>query len=358
MRLSRLATLASVLAATSAYASPEPPCDRDCLSALVQQTLVSMARHDPMKLPLGARYKLTVNNVGSGLVMATPWRTITSFTPPPRSHVVIDVPQQQVFFVATVKEGSAPALLWGRLKADDRKLTELELYLGRSKADSGMQFGPTDLARMPPEWSAKVPASQLPSRDELSAAGRAFFQKGALDKDIPGTPTCKMAENGHVVRDWPLLSYMGVPGFPPPEVAYRQGQTEIPCGDISKEPMTPMGAMPLYDKTRLVIDEAQGTVVALAMVPGKALPNFVYPPPGPNPEYPTAFVPDSFSGDQRVRATKLPGELAQTKVPVPVAVPGVLAVVEMHKVFNGHHQGTHRLMQAMPVGSASPWDLE
>lgn len=315
-----------------------------------------MARHDPSTLPISKLYKLTVNNIGSGLVMATPWRTITSFTPPPKGQVVVDIPQQQVFFVATVREGEMPALLWARLKVEDRKISELEIYLGRSKADSGMQFEPDDLAHLPPEWSVDVPRSKLPSREELATIGRSYFVKDVLNQDIPGAPNCKLAENGHVVKDWPVVSYITSGTLSKEDI--RTGEVEIPCGAISKTSTFPLGSKPLYGKARYVIDEDQGIVVALAMVPGKSFPNFIAPPPGPNPKYPTAFVPDSFTTDQATRMAKLESQTAKADGPVAYPIPEVMAVVEMHRVYDGLHQAEERLLQAQPVGSGSPWDLK
>jgi hypothetical protein len=322
-------------------------CDRSCLKALVNQVLDSMGKHDTTVLPMATTYRLTVGNAPSGLSMATPWRTVSSYRQP--VQYVVDTPRQEVFFIATVIEGNLPSLLFGRLKAADRKLTEIELYMGRSKADSGMQFDPEGLANLPKAWTTPVPQALRPSRAELERVALADFDPSLQTLDVDGN--CELVENGkRVVARVNLESFLKeAPAISKETIerikAAKGGEMPIGCDRVDP---------PTDKKERVLVDEEDGVTVTLVTVPGMVFANFM-PPPGPNPEFPTVFVPNSMGNDQagRMEAVKhLPGKL---EGPVALPMPGVLAGAEVTKFYGNRIQGTHRLFQEVPVGSRSPW---
>ena len=332
-------------------------CDRACLGHSADQVLSSLLRQDPGSLPLAPMYRLTVNNAAAAPSMATPWRTITGVVGPGVAQYVIDVPQQQVFFTATVQEGSMPSLLWARLKLDAGKLAEIELYLGRSRAESGMQFDPigATAAKLPQGWTATIPEGARPSREELIRVAHADFDPafGSLKRG----GDCKLVENGQtVVAQFgsveELLEHF--PGAAPKTVervrrSLSTGEAvPIPCVDA--EP-------PVDREARIVVDEEQAVVVTLATVPGIVWPNFA-PPPGLNREYPTAYVPQDMKQDNQQRAKAFNGLVPDPAQPVPRPTYASLAVAEMNRFYAGEIQATHRLMQIQPPGSRSSWTIK
>jgi hypothetical protein len=102
------------------------------------------------------------------------------------------------------------------------------------------------------------------------------------------------------------------------------------------------------------VDEEQSETVSLAIVRGIAFANF-NPRPGPNPEFPTAWVPMSAGSDQGNRVATVRRLAATVKDPVFDAMPGVLVSAEMFKYYNGKIYGSQRLMEGQAVGSESPW---
>lgn len=343
--------VASLALAVPAAAS-SATCDRACLLGLLDQTLASMAKHDPSSLPLAHRYRLTVDNIPSGVVMATPWRTITGYRKPGPGQYAVDTTQQEVAFLVLVQEGRMPATLAGRLKVDDGKVSELELFLGRSKSDSGMQFAPQDLLKLPRAWTVPVPAgTRRATRAELTQFGMGDNSslKGAAEE-------CAMMENGHVVSDYVSVEawlHMAPPDVAAESVEEMRRKNEAAHGGPIQFGCTPDSAVHADKQRRVVVDEEQGVVATFALVNGMVVPNFL-PPPGPNPEYPTAFVPYFAKDDLAWRietAKNPPADASAFAEPMPA----VLQVMLLVRIYDGKLQGLNRYMQAQPVGGGSPW---
>lgn len=348
--MSVLCALGVSVQVQGAVQAPGDTCDRACLKGLVSQVLDSMGKHDTTVLPMATTYRLTVDNAPTGLAMATPWRTVSGYQQ--SVQYVVDTPRQEIFFIATVIEGNLPSLLFGRLKADNRKLTEIELYIGRSKADSGMQFDPEGIANLPKAWTAPVPQALRPSRAELERVALADFDPSLQNLEVDGN--CELVENGkRVVARVNLESFLKeAPSISKDAIerikAAKGGEMPIGCDRVDP---------PTDKKARVLVDEVEGVTVTLATVPGMVFANFM-PPPGPNPEFPTVFVPNSMTNDQagRMESIKhLPGKLEGL---VALPTPAVLACAELTKFYGNKIQGTHRLMQELPVGSRSPWVAE
>lgn len=353
MRIALLMGLLALLPAASPTLAKETLCDRQCMKDMVSQTLVSMTKHDPSGLPIAKKYQLTVNNIPSGLSMATPWRTVTGLKKPETTQYVIDTPRQEVFFIATVQEGEMPSLLWGRLKVEDLKISELELYLSRSKADSGAQFDADGPSNLPSVWSAPIPAAQRPSREELTRVAQIDFDPSLGDLDY--SLNCHLIENGKTLpNDVPVVEWLKYNE----STISKQKVEELKKAAATSGGIAPLGCpridVPTDKQARILVDEEQSIAVSLAIVSGKVFTNFL-PPPGPDKELPTVFVPDSMKADQAQRTLDIQKVPAAVKDPVNLPMPTVLACGELTKYFDKKIQGSHRLMQAQPVGSRSPW---
>ena len=138
-----LAVIVSLVCAAGPLAAQQKACDRNCLKGLAHQVLVSMAKHDATVLPL-ARWSSSRKTTGPWQ-MSVLWRTITGFTEPAAGQYVIDVAAGQVIVIATVKEGTMPSLLWGRLKKNG-KISELELSLPAPRRIRGCNSIPRPFA--------------------------------------------------------------------------------------------------------------------------------------------------------------------------------------------------------------------
>ncbi|MFF5148075.1 hypothetical protein ACFY6U_51680 [Streptomyces sp. NPDC013157] len=357
-----------------------PTLDRERLKSLADLLLESMAKRDATLLPLARTYAMTKNNGPSSPGMADIWRTVTGYKAPADFQYVIDTPAQQVFVTAEVDEGGVPALLWGRLKAEDELITEIELYMCRSNGDSGFMFDPTGLRNMPKEWTASVPDAQKASRERLTEIARCVFDPGL------GTPETSqegyLVENGErvmgditvekmrellpwatkemfarVEREHALPKEYDKPGYASllPDKSRHAELIGLGC-DL-------MADRPADDHARILVDEVQGIVVSLGMVPGHTYPSFYW-------WYPileTAFVPESMLLDNQSRRENADSDpsfdpnvgrdLSLPYIPLSKPVPAVLSTAEVYRFFDGRIQGEHRLMQIQPAGSTSPWTV-
>jgi hypothetical protein len=345
-----LAGIVSLVCVAGPLAAQEGACDRNCLKGLAHQVLVSMAKHDPAVLPLARWYILTENNRPIAPKMSVLWRTITGFTEPAAGQYAIDVPAGQVFVIAQVKEGTMPSLLWGRLKEENGKISELELYLARSQADSGLQFDPEGLAHLPAVWNTPVPASQRPTREELTRVAQSIFNTkyGSFEP----AKECEQVENGKLVVENPdALTVLSNGALKAGSTRSLKGGVAIPCGMSADRPQD--------EHARILVDEEQGIAIGFAPVVGVEYSSFL------TAGNETTFVPDAMKSAWLNLPVKMhdpnsaeAGSGQQSYVPVSRSWPAVLATTEMVKFYGGKIQGQHRLMEMQPVGSGSPWELE
>ena len=97
--------------------------------------LESMVAHDPWTLPLADRYAATENSLAGSLNMMTAWRATTAVKKMGRCFC--DEVAGQLFFTACIDEGGLSVAFWARLKVEDERLTEIELFSSHSRAESG-----------------------------------------------------------------------------------------------------------------------------------------------------------------------------------------------------------------------------
>jgi hypothetical protein len=344
-----LAVAVSLVCAAS-LAAQDKACDRNCLKGLAHQVLVSMTKHDPAVLPLARWYILTENSRPIAPKMSVLWRTVTGFKEPTAGQYAIDVPAGQVFVIATVLEGSMPSLFWGRLKEENGKISELELYLARSQADSGLQFDPEGPSHMPAVWNTPVPAAQRATREELTRVAQSIFNTkyGSFEP----AKECEQVENGKLVVENPdALTVLSNGELKAGATRALKGGVAIPCGESADRPQD--------EHARILVDEEQGIAIGFAPVVGAEYSSFL------TPGAETTFVPDAMKTAWMNLPAKMhdpnsagsgPGQ--KTYVPVSRSWPAVLATSEMVKFHGGKIQGQHRLMQMQPVGSGSPWELK
>jgi hypothetical protein len=143
--------------------SAQAKCDRECLRGFITQYLNAMVAHNPKALTLAANTRFTENTktlpLGEGL-----WKSASGL----RSYRqdFLDVRDGQAATHVIVEEGGMPVMLAVRLKITDKKITEIETMVTKSRAE-GAIFNP-DALQMPKAAMNLVPdASQKNSRAEL-----------------------------------------------------------------------------------------------------------------------------------------------------------------------------------------------
>lgn len=312
-------------------------CTRDCLKGIADRVFESMVDGDPAGLPLSRSYAATENSQPAAIPMMSPWRTAIGITQV--GQYIIDPQAGQIFFTASLDENGVPALLMARLKVEDHRISELELYINRSRADSGFLFQPEALANPLNAWTEPVPKDQRATREELLKVGKAIFDTGI---PVPeSAQACVLMEMGGMVYEDPdyLPAVMDV------DQEFRdltgKERITIPCGLIPNRPTDP-------DARVEVIDEEQGIVVSFAIVHGYVSPYLV------TGATESCFVPDTMIKDHRSYLKALDSKVIQSRK-VLREMPASVATVEVVRFHSNRIQGMHRYMNLQGPGAVSPW---
>jgi len=157
-----------VLLAVSAHAQNRGPaaanaCDRECLRGFITQYLEAMVAHNPKALPVATTARFTEDTktlpLGEGL-----WKGASKIRPYRQDF--LDVREGVAASHVVVEENGMPAMFTLRLKIADRKITEIETMVTRSKAE-GALFDIEKLTTPHPGMNVVPDASQRMSRAEL-----------------------------------------------------------------------------------------------------------------------------------------------------------------------------------------------
>ncbi len=314
-------------------------CNRNCLGAMADQVLASIVAHKPASLPLSTEYAATENNQPAALPMMTLWNTMTAVK---AKYYVVDPVSEQLFLIATLAEGSHNVLLFGRLKVQNRQLTEIELFTDRSRANGGFQFDADGVAHFPAAWTVPLKPQQRAPRKVLLQAGLSIFDTGV--DSPPVAEDCLLMENGKVVGEDPeVLKYVGAPDGKPETRRNPDGTVPIACGVPPFRPTDPLARTD-------IMDEESGVVVSLAMVSGNVEPYVITKPTD------SAFVPFAMLQpyEDMLKVQRASGLYHGPTLRV---MPATLAVAQLHRVFDGKVQGMMMLQNMAPIGAKSPWAL-
>ena len=184
--------LLALLACGIAHAQLAPPCDRACMTRMVDQYLTAMVKHDPSGLPLARGVRYTENTaeiqVGEGLWVGA------SEAPTTFKIYAVDLATQQVGFYGVMKEWDRPLILALRLKVANGRITEIEHVIARNMRADRMQ----NLLAPRPGLVADVPAAERTSREGMINAAYLYFDaieqgKGSV---APFAEECVRHENG------------------------------------------------------------------------------------------------------------------------------------------------------------------
>ena len=157
-----------VLLAVTSHAQNRGPaasnaCDRDCLRGFITQYLEAMVAHNPKVLPVATTARFTEDTktlpLGEGL-----WKGASKIRPYRQDF--LDVREGVAASHVVVEENGTPVMFTLRLKIADRKITEIETMVTRSKAE-GALFDIEKLTTPHAGMNVVPDASQRMSRAEL-----------------------------------------------------------------------------------------------------------------------------------------------------------------------------------------------
>jgi hypothetical protein len=173
-------------------------CDRDCLRGLITQYLNAVIAHNPAALPVAARVKFTEDTVqkplGDGL-----WKTASGLRK--YRQDILDVRQGVAASQVIVEEAGMPVMLVLRLKVADKKITEVETQLTRSRTEGAIFT--IDAIQTPSKAMNLAPdRAQLNSRDDAIKAAMAYpagLKVGSfIEVNAPFASDAYRIENGSI----------------------------------------------------------------------------------------------------------------------------------------------------------------
>jgi hypothetical protein len=167
-------------------------CDRACMTALTDQYLAALVKHDWSGLPLSKGVRFTENTaeirIGDGLWVGA------SEAPTTFKIYAVDPASNQVGFYGVMKENDRPLILALRLKVVDGEITEIEHVLARNLRADRMQNLITPRAGL----LADVPVSERTSREDMIDAANSYFEaiEHGNGEIAPFAEDCERHENG------------------------------------------------------------------------------------------------------------------------------------------------------------------
>ncbi|KAF2462831.1 uncharacterized protein BDR25DRAFT_320447 [Lindgomyces ingoldianus] len=290
------------------------PCDRICLSKVLDQVLQAMLVHNASTLPLAQGVRYSENgqfiDVGDGL-----WLSLRSFSKPGVDEYAAqfaDPTSGTAGYWGLTKEHTTPGVLALRIRVDSGKITEIEANAVRAES-SGSRFGTMTLMRppLPVEWES----------DPLGPLDPVFLQNGtgATATSIPSTIMTSYFDGleQHSSTDTPFTTSClrrdnGVQG-------------NLTCAaQMAGHGVSPNGLYNLTSTVRdrrvLVTDAEKGVVMVVAMIDN------------------TATGPGSL--------------------PVTASVPSTYLIPQLIKVDNGAISRVEGMVKWMPYGYSSAWTEE
>ena len=181
---------------TSSATAQGATCDRACLTDTMTRYLNAMVAHDPSAIPVAPNVKFTedgkVLKLGDGA-----WKTVAKLRPYRLDF--IDVPQGVAAVHTVFEENGMPILFTARLKVVDRRITEIESIVVKSREEAALFTPealkePTALMRYMPTPAERMPRAQMV---ELAARYPAGLKIGSFEKsDVPFAPNAYRFENG------------------------------------------------------------------------------------------------------------------------------------------------------------------
>jgi hypothetical protein len=185
--------LGSAAPAQTAGSGVAPPCDRACMTGLVDRYLEALVRHDASGLPLNRDVKFTENTARLQVGTDGLWVAASEVPAGPRIYA-IDLAAGQAGFYGVMKERGRPLIIALRLKVVNGQITEIEHVLARTIREDALR----NLMTPRPEFTTDVaPTDRLP-RERMVAIADSYFEaiEHADGKLAPFSDDCVRRENG------------------------------------------------------------------------------------------------------------------------------------------------------------------
>jgi hypothetical protein len=171
-------------------------CDRECLRGVITQYLNAMVAHNPGALAVNNKVRFTENSVtiklGEGL-----WKDASGLGS--YRQDILDVRQGMAASQVIVEESGTPVMLMLRLKVADKRITEVETQVTRTRSD-GALFNINNIKTVSPAMNLAPSRTQLNSREDAIKIAE-FYPAGLkigsfVTVDAPFAPDAYRIENG------------------------------------------------------------------------------------------------------------------------------------------------------------------
>jgi hypothetical protein len=170
-----------------------PPCDRACMTGIVDRYLAALVRHDPAGLPLNRDVRFTENTARLKIGSEGLW-VAASELPTGFRIYAIDVGAGQAGFYGVMKERDRPLIIALRLKVVNGQITEIEHVLARNLRADAVK----NLATARPEFVTALPQANRLPRQQMVSIADSYFEaiEHADGKLAPFADECVRRENG------------------------------------------------------------------------------------------------------------------------------------------------------------------
>jgi hypothetical protein len=192
-------------------------CTRDFLKGVIDTYFSALAAHDASMLPQASSVRFTENakeaQLGEGLV----WKSagMVKFT-----RSALDTERCGTVTEAVIPNDGTDTIYGLRLQFADQKITEIETIV--VDPDDGFFPTPEGIINSSGDaWEDIVPEDKRSSRDELEAAGKAYFASfGDTSVKVPYAMPCDRLENGFKTTQGDCSNFGGAVGLNQPEQRY------------------------------------------------------------------------------------------------------------------------------------------
>jgi hypothetical protein len=244
----------------ASHLAAQAPCDRPCMTAMADQYLAALVKHDPSGLPLAKGVRFTENTaeipIGDGLWVGA------SEAPTTFKIYAVDPSSSQVGFYGVMKEWNRPLIIALRLKVVNHKITEIEHVLARNLRADRME----NLITARPALLVDVPSSERTTRELMLNAADSYFEaiehgQGSI---APFAEDCERHENGGQTTHnktpipWPVP--MGTP-----EADHAMAVLGTLSCTAQVDSQIPSFITRLWPRRLTIVDEQKGLVFSFPM---------------------------------------------------------------------------------------------
>lgn len=241
-------------------ASRYTPCDRPCLTGIMDVYTNAILNKDQSNLPLSLDTRFTENtaqlDIGEGFL----WRGTVEETG--FKYYAADPTAGQVAIGAVFNIEGRPALVAIRLKIERHRILEIEHMVDRNVAPEAMELLHTPV----PLLTSDVPPSERTSREIMVGAANAYFAAltGEDGRIAPFDKECVRHENGYqTVNNKKPGRAAPSPAIPPPDSMF--GKLSVMTCEQQVSTKIFSGIKKIWPRRILIVDEQKGVVATFPL---------------------------------------------------------------------------------------------